>query len=141
MPGHTTPAARFGIGGRTLLSRGVHPAGPAAPVSGVRNNQGADPAPTGAGPAAPAVLSSADIADLLDVLAAANSALTNELKAIAGSRRSLSQATVNRLEILVAAMRPAARVREVLAELEPLVLLAGAREWHRRRPVGTGRPR
>jgi hypothetical protein len=109
------------------------------PVPGVRNNQGAGSA--GVIGAVPVVLSSADIADLLDVLAAANTALTAELEAIAGSRRSLSQATVNRLEHLVAAMRPAARVREVLAQLEPMVLLAGAREWQRRRPVGTGGPR
>ena len=33
------------------------------------------------------------------------------------------------------------RVREVLAGLDPRVLLDGAREWHRRRPIDIGRPR
>ena len=91
--------------------------------------------------AAPPVFSSADIADLLDVLAAANSALAVELEAISVSRASLSQVTVNRLEQLVEQMRPAAQVREVLAGLDPRVLLDGAREWHRRRPIDIGRPR
>ncbi|HYN73979.1 MAG TPA: hypothetical protein VES60_15875 [Nakamurella sp.] len=90
--------------------------------------------------AAPPVFSSAEIADLLDVLAAANSALAVELEAISGSRASLSQVTVNRLEQLVEQMRPAAQVREVLAGLDPRVL-AGAREWHRRGPADIGRPR
>ena len=30
-------------------------------------------------------------------------------------------------------MRPAAQIRQILAELDPQELLAGAREWHRRR--------
>jgi hypothetical protein len=90
--------------------------------------------------AAPPVFSSAEIADLLDVLAAANSALAVELEAISGSRASLSQVTVNRLEQLVEQMRPAAQAREVLAGLDPRVL-DGAREWHRRGPADIGRPR
>jgi len=73
------------------------------------------------------------IADLLHRLAGANHALAAELDAIAGSRRSLSQGTVDRLEHLVEQMRPAAQIRRILAELDPQELLAGAREWHRRR--------
>jgi predicted component of type VI protein secretion system len=91
-------------------------------------------------PAPVSALRSADVADLLELLADANSALAAELKAIAGSRRSLSQATVTRLERLLVQMRPAARVRQVLADLDPQVLLDGTREWHRR-STGTGRPR
>ncbi|MEP6562421.1 MAG: hypothetical protein ABJD68_15250 [Nakamurella sp.] len=83
-------------------------------------------------------LSSTQIADLLDILATANHALAAELDAIAGSRRSLSQATVARLEHLVNQMRPAAQIRQVLARLDPGELLAGAREWHSRRPALLG---
>ena len=78
-------------------------------------------------------MTSAQIADLLQCLAGANHALAAELDAIADSRRSLSQGTVKRLEHLVARMRPAAQIRQILAELDPEELLAGAREWHRRR--------
>ena len=76
----------------------------------------------------------------MELLADANSALAAELTGIARSRRSLSQATVTRLERLLVQMRPAARVREVLADLDPQELLAGTREWHRR-STGSGRPR
>ena len=83
-------------------------------------------------------MSSAEVADLLDRLAGANHALAVELDAIGVSRRSLSQSTVDRLELLVEQMRPAARIRQLLSELDPQQLLAGAREWHRRRPGGGG---
>ena len=80
-----------------------------------------------------ATMTSGQIADLLHRLAGANQALAAELDAIAASRRSLSQGTVDRLEHLVEQMRPAARIRQILAELDPEDLLAGAREWHHRR--------
>ena len=126
------------------LAGSVQQGPPAAPVGDVKDRQGAPGrSPDGhvAATAAAPVFSSAEIADLLEVLAAANWALAVELEAISVSRASLSQATVNRLEQLVEQMRPAARVREVLAGLDPRVLLAGAREWHRRRPIDGGRPR
>jgi hypothetical protein len=85
-------------------------------------------------------MTSGQIADLLHRLAGANHALSAELDAIAASRRSLSQGTVDRLEHLVEQMRPAARIRQILAELDPEELLAGAREWHHRRSgSGIGR--
>jgi flagellar motility protein MotE (MotC chaperone) len=85
-------------------------------------------------------MTSGQIADLLHRLAGANHALAAELKAIAASRRSLSQGTVDRLEHLVEQMRPAAQIRQILAELDPEELLAGAREWHHRRSgSGIGR--
>ena len=83
-------------------------------------------------------MTSGQIADLLHRLAGANHALAAELKAIAASRRSLSQGTVDRLEHLVEQMRPAAQIRQILAELDPQELLAGAREWHRRRSGSYG---
>ena len=64
-------------------------------------------------------MSSGQIADLLERLAGANHALAAELDAIAASRRSLSQSTVDRLEHLVEQMRPAAQIRQVLADLDP----------------------
>lgn len=72
------------------------------------------------------------IAELLHRLAGANHALAAELDAIANSRRSLNQSTVDRLELLLEQMRPAAQIRQFLAELHPQELLAGAREWQRR---------
>jgi len=132
------------VPGISLAGR-VQQGPPAAPVVDVKDKAGAPGrSPDGhvaATAAAAPVFSSAEIADLLEVLAAANWALAVELEAISVSRASLSQATVNRLEQLVEQMRPAARVREVLAGLDPRVLLAGAREWHRRRPIDVGRPR
>ena len=130
------------VPGISLAGR-VQQGPPAAPVVDVKDTQGAPGRPPDghvAATAAPA-FSSAEIADLLEVLAAANWALAVELEAISGSRASLSQVTVNRLEQLVEQMRPAAQVREVLAGLDPRVLLDGARGWHRRRPSDTGRPR
>jgi hypothetical protein len=97
----------------------------------------AAPPPTTAGPHQPP-RTSAQVADLLQRLAGANHALAAELDAIAASRRSLSQCTVDRLEQLVAQMRPAAVIRQTLADLEPADLLAGAQEWQRRRSGSGG---
>jgi hypothetical protein len=117
----------------------VHRADSAAPVVDVSHAQ------SSAGRSGRAVTrttsparSSGQIADLLERLAGANHVLAAELDAIAASRRSLSQSTVDRLEHLVEQMRPAAQIRQVLADLDPQELLAGAREWHRRRPSAFG---
>lgn len=89
----------------------------------------------GAGPP----MSATQIADLLESLAAANTALAAELDAIGARRGSLSQSTVDRLDHLVQQLGPAARIRPVLAQLDPQDLLDGAREWCRRR-TDPGRP-
>ena len=144
------PAGVHARGWGTFRPGRVHRGGRVTPVVDVTDDHPArahplpvdrdTTTPPAMAPAPVSALRSADVADLLELLADANSALAAELKAIAGSRRSLSQATVTRLERLLVQMRPAARVRQVLAGLDPQVLLAGAREWHRR-TTGTGRPR
>lgn len=80
-------------------------------------------------------LSPVQIADLLQRLAGANHALAVELDGIAATRRPLCQSTVDRLEGLVEQMRPAAQIRQILAALDPMDLLAGAWEWQRRWPT------
>ena len=80
-------------------------------------------------------MTSLQVADLFQRLAGANHALAAGLDSIAAGRRSLSQSTVDRLEHLVEQMRPAAEIRQLLAELDPQELLAGAGEWHRRWPA------
>jgi len=80
-------------------------------------------------------MTSMQVADLLQRLAGANHALAAGLDSIAASRRSLSQSTVDRMERLVEQMRPAAEIRQILAELDPQELLVGAGEWHRRWPA------
>lgn len=125
------PPARtpFRGGSRELFpGAGVHRGGRPAPVGDVTHAQ------AGGATATRSTLSSTDIADLLELLATANHALAAELDAIAASRRSLSQSTVTRLEHLVEQMRPAAQIRQVLALIDPVDLLAGAREWQHRRP-------
>jgi len=122
---------------------GVHRGGWAAPVVVVSQEHSAGlpvpvesaPPPTAAGPHQPPA-TAPQIADLLQRLAGANHALAVELDAIAASRRSLSQCTVDRLEQLVARMRPAALIRQALADLDPADLLGGAREWQRLRSGG-----
>ena len=132
--------------GETFFAGSVQRGGPGTPVVDVRDGRGTRDRSAGRGDAAgttspPAAVGSADIADLLELLATANSAVTAELESITGDRRSPNRATVNRPEHLVERMRPAARVRQLLAALDPVVSAAGAREWHRRRPVGPGRRR
>lgn len=73
------------------------------------------------------------VAEQLDVLARANAAMARELDALAADRHGRSQATVLRLEHLVQRMRPAAAARSTLAGLDGELLLAGVREWQRRR--------
>lgn len=129
------PELRSGLRFRNSGPASVHRSGPAAPVVDVSQahsraeRSGFDVATETHRP----TMTSGQIADLLHRLGGANHALAAELDAIAASRRSLSQGTVDRLEHLVEQMRPAAQIRQILAELDPQELLAGAREWHRRR--------
>ena len=80
-------------------------------------------------------LTPVQIADLLQRLAGANHALAIELDGIAATRRPLCQSTVDRLESLAEQMRPAAQIRQILAGLDPVDLLAGAWEWQRGWPA------
>jgi len=115
----------------------VHGSDPAAPVVDMSQTpsspewSGLDVAMETHRPA----MTSMQVADLLQRLAGANHALAAGLDSIAASRRSLSQSTVDRMERLVEQMRPAAEIRQILAELDPQELLAGAGEWHRRWPA------
>ncbi|HEY5151892.1 MAG TPA: hypothetical protein VIJ23_19180 [Mycobacterium sp.] len=115
----------------------VHGGDPAAPVVDMSQTQsspewsGVDVAMETHRP----TMTSLQVADLLQRLAGANHALAAGLDAIAVSHRSLSQSTVDRMEHLVEQMRPAAEIRQILAELDPQELLAGAGEWHRRWPA------
>lgn len=120
---------------------GVHLGDRATPVIEVSHLHSADrPGPDAARAPLQAPPTAGQVAGLLDRLAGANQALAAELDAIAGSRRTLSQCTIDRLEHLVEQMRPAAQIRRTLAELDPVDLLAGAREWHRRRSGADGHP-
>jgi len=128
---------------RECPAAGVHRRGGAAPVPDVNHAPSAGlpvpgasaPPPTATGPDQ-LPTTATQIADLLQRLVGANHALAVELDAIAASRRSLSQCTVDRLEELVARMRPAALIRQTLADLDPADLLGGAREWQRLRSGG-----
>lgn len=73
------------------------------------------------------------MAEQLDLLTRTNALLARELGEINAEGRVLSQAAVLRLEQVVRRMRPAFAAREELGNLDQQLLLAGVREWQRRR--------
>ena len=71
-----------------------------------------------------------EVADLLDAVADANRRVAAEVDRLAaGSSLPISQATVERLTVLAKQVRPGARARVRLAQLEPTLLLAGTSAW------------
>jgi len=69
----------------------------------------------------------------IEAVAAAGGFLADELDVIAASRAPVSEGTALRLAALAARLRPAARSRARLGELEPAVLKAGVHAWLARR--------
>jgi hypothetical protein len=73
------------------------------------------------------------VADLLATVADANGRIAAEADRISNSRAAVSVATVNRLTRLADGLRPGARARAQLAEIDPDLLLAGTSVWLTRR--------
>jgi len=69
------------------------------------------------------------VADLLDELYAANGLLAVEMDRTLGSRAAVSQATIDRFTHLADELRPGARARAELSDLDPSRVLAGTRVW------------
>lgn len=69
------------------------------------------------------------VADLLDVVYQANGRMAAEVDRIIGSRAAVSQATIDRFTRLAADLRPGARARAELSDLDPDLLLAGTSVW------------
>ena len=65
------------------------------------------------------------VADLLDAVYQANGRMAAEVDRIIGSRAAVSQATIDRFTRLAADLRPGARARAELSDLDPDLLLAG----------------
>jgi len=80
------------------------------------------------------------VADLLDTMAMADQALADELDRIGADRRRVCQATVVRLEQLLARVREGADARAVLEGLDSTLLQDGALRWAARRHGGPSRP-
>ena len=70
-----------------------------------------------------------DVADLLDAVADANRRVAAEVDRLAVSPVPITQATVDRLTILAQQVRPGARARTQLSQLDPTLLLAGTSVW------------
>jgi len=73
------------------------------------------------------------VADLLDTMAMADQALAAELDRIGADRRRVCEATVVRLEQLLARVREGADARAVLEGLDSTLLQDGALHWAARR--------
>ena len=69
------------------------------------------------------------VADLLDEVDAANGLLADELDRILGSRAAVSQSTIDRFTRLADQLRPGARARTQLSDLDPSQVLAGTKIW------------
>ncbi len=80
------------------------------------------------------------VADLLDTMAMADQALADELDRIGADRRRVCEATVVRLEQLLARVRKGADARAVLEGLDSTLLQDGALHWAARRHGGPSRP-
>jgi len=80
------------------------------------------------------------VADLLDTLAMADQALADELDRIGADRRRVCEATVVRLEQLLARVREGADARAVLEGLNRTLLQDGALHWTARRHDRPSRP-
>ncbi len=74
------------------------------------------------------------VADLLDTMAMADQALADELARIGADRRRVCEATVVRLEQLLARVREGADARAVLEGLNSTLLQDGALHWVARTP-------
>lgn len=70
-----------------------------------------------------------EVADLLDAVADANRRVAAEVDRLAVCTVPISQATVERLTMLVELCRPGARARVRLSQLDPSLLLAGTSVW------------
>jgi hypothetical protein len=70
-----------------------------------------------------------EVADLLDAVADASRRVAAEVDRLAVSDIPISQATVDRLARLAEQVRPGARARVRLSQLEPALLLAGTSVW------------
>ncbi len=80
------------------------------------------------------------VADLLDTMAMADQALADELDRIGADRRRVCEATVVRLEQLLARVREGADARAVLEGLDSTLLQDGALHWAARRHDRPSRP-
>jgi hypothetical protein len=69
------------------------------------------------------------VADLLDEVYAANGLLADELDRILGSRAAVSQSTIDRFTRLADQLRPGARARAQLSDLDTSRVLAGTKIW------------
>jgi hypothetical protein len=69
------------------------------------------------------------VADLLDEVHAANGLLADEMDRILGSRAAVSQSTIDRFARLADQLRPGARARAQLSDLDPSRVLAGTKIW------------
>jgi hypothetical protein len=69
------------------------------------------------------------VADLLDEVDAANGLLADEMDRILGSRAAVSQSTIDRFTRLADQLRPGARARAQLSDLDPSRVLAGTKIW------------
>lgn len=78
-------------------------------------------------------LGAEQVADLLESVFAANGRVAAEAERLAGSRASVSEATIERFTRLAAGLRPAVEARAILAGLDPELLLAGTAVWRNRR--------
>jgi hypothetical protein len=78
------------------------------------------------------------VADMLDEVYAANGVLADEIDRILGSRAAVGQSAIDRFTRLADQLRPGARARAQLSELDPSRMLAGTKVWMARNRERSG---
>jgi len=80
----------------------------------------------------------AEVADQIAELATGRDMLAAEVDQIAGDRAAVTNEVIERLETLVAGLRPAAQAHARLQRADAEILRAGVTVWQQRRMTGLG---